>query len=195
MAAPDRLILVKHAAPEILQGIPARQWYLSGLGHQSIPKLAKALQPFQPERIVTSLEPKAIETARLTATALRLPWNTSPGLHEHDRSNEPYDRLKVFEEKIRQVFLTPDQVVYGRETANQALARFRGRIESLVQAHPEEKLAVVSHGTVISLFVAFHNSLDPFTIWKQLGLPSLAVLELPRFKLQELINPISTEAY
>lgn len=191
MAVPDRLILVKHAAPAIVPGIPARQWYLSDPGRQSIPRLAQALQPFQPERIVTSLEPKAIETARLTAAALRLPWNTSAGLHEHDRSNEPYDDLTTFEDKIRLAFSTPDELVYGRETANQALARFQGQIDSLAKAHPEEKLAVVSHGTVISLFVAFHNSLDPFTIWKQLGLPSFAMLELPNFKLIELVSQIS----
>lgn len=192
MAAPDRLILIKHAAPEILQGIPARQWYLSDLGHQSIPKLAKALQPFQPERIITSLEPKAIETARLTAAALRLPWNTSPGLHEHDRSNEPYINLAEFEAKIRQVFSKPEELVYGRETANQALARFQEQIENLVNEHSQEKLAVVSHGTVISLFIAFRNSLNSFTIWKQLGLPSFAVVELPGFKLLELTNPLSS---
>jgi broad specificity phosphatase PhoE len=38
-------------------------------------------------------------------------------------------------------------------------------------------VAVVTHGTVIALYVAELTGEDPFTLWRRMGLPSFAVLD------------------
>jgi broad specificity phosphatase PhoE len=48
-----------------------------------------------------------------------------------------------------------------------------------VESHPNQNLAIVAHGTVISLFVSRLTNADPFLLWKRLGLPSFVVLSLP----------------
>jgi len=44
-------------------------------------------------------------------------------------------------------------------------------------------IAIVAHGTVTTLFVAQFNAIDPFPFWKQMGLPSFIVLEMPDFRM------------
>jgi PAS domain S-box-containing protein len=64
------------------------------------------------------------------------------------------------------------QVVWGRLTAT--LAR-----------HPGGDLALFTHGTVLSLFVAAHSENDPMTFWYHLQLPAWVVFTLPDFTLLE----------
>src|SRR5687768_5455394 len=91
-----KLILVKHAPPEVVPGVPPEQWALSEKGRGLCAPLADALAPHEPTVVVSSEEPKAAETARLVAERLSVPWKTSPGLHEHDRSNVPHMRSGEF---------------------------------------------------------------------------------------------------
>jgi hypothetical protein len=49
-------------------------------------------------------------------------------------------------------------------------------------------LAIVAHGTVISLFVAAHNQINSFELWQQLAMPSFVVLGLPSFALVEAVT-------
>jgi broad specificity phosphatase PhoE len=50
---------------------------------------------------------------------------------------------------------------------------------------PEQTLAIASHGTVISLFVADRAGVDGHALWQRLGQPDAVVLELPTFALVE----------
>ena len=56
--------------------------------------------------------------------------------------------------------------------------------------HNSRNLAVISHGTVITLFVAQTNQIEPFSFWKSLGLPSLVVLKLPGMELKTVVEEI-----
>ena len=51
----------------------------------------------------------------------------------------------------------------------------------------EGVIAIVAHGTVISLLVARYNDLDAHALWRGLGLPSFCVLSAKDFRLQETI--------
>ena len=61
------LILVKHSLPEIIKNMPAREWKLSVEGQIRAQRLAERLNQYQPEVIVSSIEPKAQETAEIIA--------------------------------------------------------------------------------------------------------------------------------
>jgi len=80
------LILVKHSLPEILEDIPAREWHLSEEGRERARKLAGKLMGYQTEIIISSVEPKARETAAILAKNLGLEFREVEDLHEHDRS-------------------------------------------------------------------------------------------------------------
>jgi broad specificity phosphatase PhoE len=51
-------------------------------------------------------------------------------------------------------------------------------------------LAITTHGTVISLFVAHKNNTNGFDLWQRLNLPSFVVLNRTTFELIDVIEKI-----
>ena len=62
-----KLILIKHASPQVETAVPSHEWKLSPAGREKAAALAERLRPDAPGAIVSSVEPKAIETARIIA--------------------------------------------------------------------------------------------------------------------------------
>jgi broad specificity phosphatase PhoE len=171
------LILIKHSLPAIVEHIPAADWTLSETGRQRSKFLAERLRRYQPLAVYSSQEIKAIETAGIVCQTLGLSSQPLDGLNEHDRRDAGYLERAVFEKHIRRFFANPDDLVYGNETADQARLRFTQTILPLLEACRGRNLAVVSHGTVITLFVSHLLSLEPFELWSSLALPSFLVLD------------------
>ena len=138
--------------------------------------------------MVSSTERKAIETAELLAADLRLRVHQDGRLCENDRTDLPILSTEEFESALAEFFSHPDQIIMGRDSANDALKRFGDGVEAAIRACTQGNVAVVTHGTVMSLFVAAHNDLDALAFWRQLGMPGLAVLSIPDYKLQ--ISPV-----
>lgn len=187
------LILVRHSHPEILPTVPANQWLLSDEGRQRCRPLADRLALHRPDVIVTSLEPKAVETGQIVAHRLGKPFESADGLHEHDRSEVTFGSKERFEAKVARFFAQPEQLVFGRETADQAHQRFAQAVTSVIRTHPHKNVAVVTHGTVMTLFVSRAVGLEPFPFWKRLGLPAFAVLSLPGFDLVTVVEDVENE--
>jgi broad specificity phosphatase PhoE len=164
--------------------VPARDWRLSAEGRRRCLTLAQNLLPYAPAIIVSSLEPKAAETASLMADYFRLPFAQVAGLHEHDRSNSGFLPPDEFKAAVEAFFAHPDELVMGQETAVQAQTRFIQAVEGVIaRSSGGGNIALVAHGTVITLFVAAYNRIVPFPFWQSLSLPSYTVLDLPRFEL------------
>jgi broad specificity phosphatase PhoE len=172
------LILVKHSVPEIQQDRPANTWKLSEQGRLRAHRLAEELADFAPEMIVASREPKAKETADIVARHLRLNVQITPDLHEHDRSNVPYLSHDAFQTSIYEFFQRPDQLAFGRETADQAYTRFYQAVHSLLVENKNKTIIMVTHGTVLSLFVARLTGSSALELWNRLGLPSFVAMDL-----------------
>lgn len=182
------LILVKHSLPQVDPRVDAHHWHLSEEGKQRSQQLAHELDRYHPARLVSSPEPKALETAQILAEALHLPLETVEGLHEHLRSRVGYQEHQAFEEAVRSLFSQPDEPVFGDESAHQALKRFRLALETSQQRYPIDNLMAVTHGTVISLYLQATCGLEPFETWRSLGMPSYAVLGLPQYQLLHLVT-------
>jgi broad specificity phosphatase PhoE len=180
-----RLILVRHAAPLKQSDVPARDWPLSPAGQADAARLADLLAPCAPAAIIASDELKARQTAQPLADRLGLTVAVAPGLHEHERRSAGYLDDATFQATMARLFAEPDALVFGEETANQALARFSQAIADALALHPSGDLAVFTHGTVLSLFVAAHSHHDPMTFWYHLNLPAWVVFTLPNFTLLE----------
>ena len=148
------LILVKHSLPEIVEGLPAREWKLSEEGERRAEQLAHCLIQFQSETIVSSDEPKAIETAEIIGRVLSLKVKIVKGMHEQQRDNVAYLSPDLFEASVREFFKKPDQIIFGSESADQAHARFSQAVFSVLKSNVDKTVAIVAHGTVISLFVS-----------------------------------------
>jgi broad specificity phosphatase PhoE len=184
------LILVKHSLPEIDPTRPANQWHLSEAGRLRCAALAERLAEYQIAVVVSSREPKAIETAHIVAARLNLPFETAPDLHEHDRSNMPHLNAEQFRKAAARLFDEPDRVVFGAESAVEAQRRFARAVSRVEAQRAGHNVAIISHGTVISLFVARHNTLDARELWHKLGLPSFIALSLPDMQLMEIVETI-----
>jgi broad specificity phosphatase PhoE len=138
--------------------------------------------------IVTSREHKASTTGALVAAQLALPAIVADGLHEHQREHVGWLSNPAFEQAVVAFFTRPDDLVFGEETAGQAGARFDAAVRDVLAAHPGQTVAIVSHGTVMTLFVAQHADVAPLPFWKRLGMPAIVVLSLPDLGLLEVIE-------
>ncbi len=186
----SKLILVKHSLPEVMSDVPAKQWHLSAEGRLRCSVLAEKIAAYQPEVIVSSVEPKAIETATIISSLLDVSFETSEGLHEHEREQVGFLRKEAFEVFVAAFFAHPTKLVFGQETAQHALDRFTRAIEAVLSSHAGETVVVVAHGTVISLFVARYAQVSPFSWWQKLGLPSFVVLDLPVYQLITTVESV-----
>ncbi|MGH8207510.1 MAG: histidine phosphatase family protein, partial [Steroidobacteraceae bacterium] len=81
-----RVVLIRHAEPEIEPAIPAAEWRLSAAGREAAESLAGSLSEYSFERVTSSPEPKALETAQAIAAKLGgLPVDVQAGFCEHAR--------------------------------------------------------------------------------------------------------------
>jgi broad specificity phosphatase PhoE len=164
--------------------LPAHQWRLSEEGRFRCKLLADKIHSYSPEVVMSSIEPKAQETAQLVADQLGLSLQTVEGLHEHKRNKVKWLGKAQFELEVARFFKYPEQLVMGEETANQAYERFAAAVTSLIETYTGKNIVVAAHGTVITLFVARKVGIEPFPFWQQLGLPALVVLSLPEMTLR-----------
>lgn len=186
-----RLFLIRHAAPAKDRAVPARDWALSPAGRADAERLAEMLAPFAPAiiipgvpaAIISSDELKAQQTAQPLADRFSLPVEVMAGLHEHERRIADYLDDEMFQATMARFFAEPDTLVFGEETANQALARFARAVEDILACHPDGDIIIVTHGTVMSLFVAAHSIIKPMDFWWHLHLPAWVIFAVPDFTL------------
>ncbi len=186
-----KLILVKHSSPEIDPDVPSNRWKLSSEGRRLCASLADRLSSHAVDSVISSTEPKAVETGELLAQTLRKPFQRVEGLHEHDRSDVGYfHNSEKFDEAVQSLFEKPHEPVFGAETADDARQRFSGALEGFLRGYEGRNLAVVAHGTVISLFVARNTGAGPYALWKRLKTPSYVVMALPEYRLIEVVESV-----
>jgi len=185
-----KVILVKHAAPQVEPELPPERWHLSEEGRTRCATLAGALQPHAPALVVSSEELKAAETGESLAAHLGVPHHTAPDLHEHDRSNVPHMASREFISLIELFFRRPGELVLGKETAVAALSRFRSALDEVLMEHPEGNVIVVSHGTVIALLLESLGARRGFEVWRAMKLPSYAVLRAPDLEVERVVEMV-----
>jgi len=178
-----RLILIRHSVPEIRRDVPAAEWRLSTEGAQRARAFARLLRPEGATAVFTSCEPKAVETATGIAEQLGLAVENVVGLHEHERPRAQMLSREQFEQNIRDLFARPTQLVFGAETADQARRRFTMALMRVVSRTTGDVM-VVTHGTVMTLFVAEATGLEPFAFWKRQQMPFAVTLTLPELQLE-----------
>jgi broad specificity phosphatase PhoE len=186
------LILVRHSETRPVAGVVAREWPLTEEGRARCVLLAERLRPYALQAVVTSPEGKAVETGRPIGEALAVPLSVVEGLQEHDRAKTTAIHAPdEWHAIIRRLFENPAELVHGSETADQAHERFSRAVESALARSPAGNLAIVTHATVMTLFLSRAAGLDPFALWLSLAMPAYAVLSLPDLQLVELVPSLA----
>ncbi len=183
------LLLLRHSAVSVQPSRPAHEWQLSENGRSRCLSFLPHLLPFQPACFITSTETKAVETGQILANGLGVTWQTAADLHEHDRQGTPYLSQSAFQTAIATFFAHPKQLVFGNETADQTQRRMIQAVATILATPPATPLAIVTHGTALTLFLCHYNpEIRPFPFWQSLTLPCAFVLSLPDLKLQHVIK-------
>jgi len=63
-------------------------------------------------------------------------------------------------------------------------------VDGVIERFPGGNLALVSHGTVITLFVSRAVGAEPMPFWKRLDLPAFVVLSLPDLSLLNVVERV-----
>jgi broad specificity phosphatase PhoE len=185
------LVFVRHSQTWPDSDIPSREWFLSKEGRRRCEPLAVRLQPYDLDLIVTSVELKAVETGELVAKRLRIPCRAAANLHEHERESASYFETRAgFVEAVRNLFAYPDKLIFGDETGLAAKQRFEKAVDSVMVANPRENIAIVTHGTVLSLFVSDLTGCEIYPFWQKLGMPAVLAFSYPTMKLLAQVNEI-----
>lgn len=171
-----KLILIRHSMPLIDSALPARDWVLSAEGHAAAVGLAERLTDRGIDAMVSSDEPKARQTGEAIAAALRMPLTLDKDLREHERINTGYLPRPEFEASIARFFARPEELVFGEETADQVFERFSGAIRRGLE--PDRgTVALVTHGTALTLYLARTIGIAPLPFWRSLTLPMAIEVE------------------
>lgn len=184
----SQLVLIRHAASQPKPDVPARDWQLTASGREQCRLLAERLRPYNITHITSSDEPKALQTGTLIADYLGiLQLSQDAALSETHRQTAPFFADEVtFREAIAAAMHQPQQLLYGEETFESAQSRFSDAVTRLMNTNPNQTIALVSHGTILSLYIAHRMRVPPFAIWSLLDMPAYAVLSLPDLRVREL---------
>ncbi|MFQ5838843.1 MAG: histidine phosphatase family protein [Thermoplasmata archaeon] len=164
------IILLRHARPLVGHGHPS-EWGLSPQGRQAAWAVAKLEFWRSVAYIYSSPERKAIQTAVPISARHRIPVYMMEGLREVKRPYEDED----FEAKLEAYF--SGEPPPGWENPDEAEARIRTCIVGL-SARLEGRVAVVSHGAILTLFVANIQGAKPtYERHKSIGFCDYAIYD------------------
>lgn len=184
------LVLVRHAPTTLQAGVPSAQWQLTGDARSLTTELAAQLASSYPvDRVVTSHEPKAIGTGRTLASKLGVKSVTGPDLEEHHRQRTVLMEEAEWQRTLKRFFGSPQVLLFGQETGAEARRRFDRGLRAAQREHPRQRLAVVSHATVLTLLLAGPNALEPYDLWRTVKMPEALVVHPESLKIIERIMP------
>lgn len=182
-----KLVLVRHSQPRIEPDVPAAEWRLSELGRRRAESMAARLRDYGANRIWCSREPKAVETAEIVGSTLGLPTRIRDGLEEHHRQSVPFfATTQELEQAIEEFFSQPSRLVLGTETVSQARDRFSAAIAAVLEAESGDAI-VITHGTVMTLYLAPMADIRPMRFWRELQTPCLVEVELSDMRVGPIV--------
>lgn len=167
------LILVRHGRPLIDPDTSPTTWPLCPDGREGCERLAQRILDFKPTAVVSSPEPKALQTAQILAARAGLEVAVDSGLHEHKRPHLSFGSEEEFRARIAKVFDDPSARTPGGESAHEAAER----LAVALSHHKGRPLLAVTHGTVMSYYLGERLGLDPHDLWRSLHMPDAFVLD------------------
>lgn len=149
---PQLVRYLTHPQVRVDPKVPVPEWSLSEVGAARVAFLAEKLGMLAgTQRVISSGETKALQTAAPIAAALGVAVETRPLTHENDRSATGFLPAAEFEAVADQFFAHPDVSVRGWETASHAQARILREVAACLVGDPTGDILFVGHGGVGTL--------------------------------------------
>ena len=158
------LLIIRHGLPvrrELTEG--AADPELAPEGHEQAKHLARYLESEHIDAIYASPMARAKETAAPLATLLSMDVRISPGVAEWDQNSPEYvpvEELKAANDPRWHAMLA------GEWSSDESEEDFRARVldtvESIIDAHRGQKVAVVCHGGIINGYLSHVLGLGEF---------------------------------
>lgn len=168
-----QLYLIRHARAQMTGDAP-RRWNLSEEGQREAGILARQDFWRVVEHIFSSPTPKSLQTVEPAARRWGIPLNAVGCLHDLRRHRLVYD----YEDVIAHILARPEASIVESEPAERAAERITGCIEKLIATHPEETIAVASHGLVLTIFLArLENRWPTVAEWRAVPFAGVAILD------------------
>ena len=143
---------VTHPEVTVDPATPVERWELSPAGRDRARRMLEQPWVAELDRIVSSDEAKAVQTAELLAGATDLTVEVREGIGENDRSATGFLPPEEFEATADRFFARPDRSVRGWERAVDAQTRIAGHLADLLDPADDRSTVVVGHGGVGTLW-------------------------------------------
>jgi broad specificity phosphatase PhoE len=185
-----RICLIRHTTSIVDPAVTADLWNVTAEGRRRVVALFPALAEQGVDLIVTSPERKAVITGEILAHGLHLRRKEAAGLSEQSWSRVPFlPELSAFTEAVRQHFATPNEAIFGEEPSRDAAIRFDRTVRDVLAGpQPPQVPAFVSHGRIMSAWIAKLTGEDAFVFWQSLQMPDAFIVDLEQQTWQRMAN-------
>lgn len=187
------LYLIRHPRTHVDPSRQPHEWALSDQGRAQVNTLIEA--PFWKNvvAVYSSNQPKAMEPARAIGQRYDIPVTSMPGLAEVRRGAEIYHSTGDYNSILGKFFSSPDFSIQGWERAGEALARIQQAMQEIIGQHPGKSVAVLSHGTILTLYTAMLEKQSPtLQRWREIDFASVGTVDT---ETMELIAPFTPAPY
>lgn len=147
------LYYVTHPQVQVDASVPMPEWGLSDIGRARAFAMLDRPWIGSIRRIVSSAERKAMETAEILATHLRLVIEVRERMHENDRSATGFLPPPEFETVADQFFANPHESIRGWERAIDAQHRIVSEVDTVLGTNDADDIVFVGHGGVGTLLL------------------------------------------
>jgi broad specificity phosphatase PhoE len=181
------LYLVRHAEVILRGDVHPSDWALSPQGEADARDLARSPAWRSVTLVASSPEKKTRQTAEPIAAAARVDLRIEDDLREVERGMSGLVSAEEYPALVAAHFASSGDNVGGWERGADARTRAVACIESLL-AEPDEQLCIVSHGMVLSHYLAHVRGLETPVVeeWRAIPLPAVAVVDP---EARELVKP------
>jgi broad specificity phosphatase PhoE len=154
------ILFITHPEVVIDPKVPVPEWPLSEQGRMRMEAFASDPVLRRIRAGYASGERKAIDGAGILARHLSVVFTVDEALGENDRSATGYIAPPEFWEVVDQFFARPHESIRGWERAADAQSRIVGAVRRIAQHSNEGDIAIVSHGGVATLLMAYLRGAD-----------------------------------
>lgn len=147
---------------------------LTNEGIEKALELVPILEKFHIDHIISSSYKRTIQTIKPFSESSGIPIIIDDNLQERVLSGEP---MADWLEQLERTFVVRDLSFRDGESSNHALKRIRKVLEKVSENKQMHRVAIVSHGNILSLLINHYDPSFGFAGWQQMKNPDIFVLE------------------
>ena len=170
------LVLVRHAQSAPDPALPERDFPLSETGRAQAAALAPVLAELGVDALASSPYVRAVDTLRPYADQAGLPIAVDEDLRERSLGAWLASVAEV-EAAVRRMHADLSFRLEGGESGHACLARFEAALARVVAAHPGRRIAVGSHGGILSHLLARQPLRLTGDFWRRIRNPHLFIFD------------------